>query len=85
MVVVVVGGYGGGGSGKYIYIYTHTHTVTTSGNDCCIKMGSEESHFNVSLIVRDSHKTVYTDYNILRERRAAKADLNKGPSAYLPQ
>ena len=25
----------------------------------CIKMGSDDSHFNVSLIVRDSHKTVH--------------------------
>ena len=29
------------------YIYTYRYTVTT------IKMGSDESHFNVSLIVRD--------------------------------
>ena len=45
-------------------------------------MGSDESHFNVSLIVRDrSHKTVSTDHNFWRERRA-EADSNRGPSAY---
>ena len=38
-------GYGGAGRGR---LYTYRYTVTTS-----IKMGSEESHFNVSLIVRD--------------------------------
>ena len=32
-------------------IYTYRFTVTTRMT--CIKMGSEESHFNVSLIVRD--------------------------------
>ena len=37
--------------------------------------------FNVSLIVRDSHKTVSTDHNFRRERRA-EADSKRGPSAY---
>ena len=51
-------------------------------NDSCIQMGSDESHFNASLIVRDSHKIVSTD-NFWRERRA-EADSNRGPSAYQP-
>ena len=39
-----------GGEGDYLlYLSLHFHRQ----NDCCIKMGSEESHFNVSLIVRD--------------------------------
>ena len=33
------------------YIYTYRYTVTT--RMACIKMGSDENHFNVSLIVRD--------------------------------
>ena len=33
------------------YNYTYRYTVTTRMT--CIKVGSEESHFNVSLIVRD--------------------------------
>ena len=41
-------GYGGGGGGR---VYTYRYTVTTRMT--CIKMGSDESHFNVSLIVRD--------------------------------
>ena len=32
-----------------IYLPLHCHHQ----NDSCIKMGSDESHFNVSLIVRD--------------------------------
>ena len=35
--------------GEYIYLSLHCHHQ----NDFCIKMGSDESHFNVSSIVRD--------------------------------
>ena len=35
-----------GEEGAYIYIYTYHYTVTTRMT--CIKMGSDESHFNVS-------------------------------------
>ena len=37
--------------GEYIYIYTYRYAVTTRMT--CIKMDSDESHFNVSLIGRD--------------------------------
>ena len=69
--------YGGVGRGR---VYTYRYTVMT-----CTKMGSDESHFNVPLIVRDklSHKTVSTNHNFRRERRA-EAVLNRGPSAYQP-
>ena len=44
-----------GGGGGIIYISLHCRHQ----NDFCIKMGSDESHFNVSLIVEgQSHKTV---------------------------
>ena len=42
-------GYGGGGRREIIYLSLHCH----HHNDSCIKMGSDESHFNVPLIVRD--------------------------------
>ena len=43
-------GYGGGGRKReIIYLSLHCHHQ----NDSSIKMGSDESHFNVSLIVRD--------------------------------
>ena len=45
-----VRGYGGGGRGKG-RVYTYRCTVTTVM--ICIKMDSNESHFNVSLIVRN--------------------------------
>ena len=41
-------GYGGEGRGR---LYTYRYAVTT--RTTCIKMGSDESHFNVSLTVRD--------------------------------
>ena len=46
-----MGGRGYGGGGKRDSIYTYGYTVTTRMT--CIKMGSDDSHFNVSLIVWD--------------------------------
>ena len=40
---------GGGGKREIINLSLHCHHQ----NDSCIKMGSDESHFNVSLIVKD--------------------------------
>ena len=41
-------GYGGGERGR---VHTYRYTVTTRMT--CIKMGSDQSLFNVSLVVRD--------------------------------
>ena len=38
-----------GEEGEYMYLSLHCNHQ----NDSCIKMGSDESHFNASLIVRD--------------------------------
>ena len=43
----------GGGGRDIIYLSLHCHHQ----NDFCIKAGSDESHFNVSLIVRDKIKS----------------------------
>ena len=45
-----------GGERKIIYLSLHCHHQ----NDSSIKMGSDESHFNVSLTVRDK---LSTDHN----------------------
>ena len=42
-------GYGGGGKREIIYLSLHCHHQ----NDSFVKMGSDESQFNVSLTVRD--------------------------------
>ena len=39
----------GGEEGDYVYLSLHCRHQ----NDSCIKMGSDESHFTVSLTVRD--------------------------------
>ena len=49
MVVVVVVGVWKWGKREIIYLSLHCHHQ----NDSCFKMRSDESHFNVSLIVRD--------------------------------
>ena len=51
---------GAGGGGEIVYLSLHYHHQ----NDSCMKVGSDESHFNVSLIARDSQKTVSTDHNL---------------------
>ena len=53
---------------EIIYLLLHCHCQ----NDFCIKMGSNESHFNVSVgSDGQSHKTVSTNHNLFpTERRA---------------
>ena len=68
------GGEGGVEVGKreIISLSLHSHHQ----NDSCMKIGSDESHFNVSLIVRDkATKTVSIDHNFRRKRRP-EADSN---------
>ena len=59
---------GGGrwGEREIIYLSLHCHHQT----DSCVKMGSDETHFNASLIVRDKlgHKTASTDHNLFEEK-----------------
>ena len=49
------------GKREIIYLSLNCHHQ----NDSCIKVGSDESHFTVSLILRDkvTNKTVSTDHN----------------------
>ena len=67
---------------EIIYLSLHSHHQ----NDSWIKMGSDESHFNVSVTARDKvTKTVSTDHNLSEEkRRAEAAESSRGPSAYQP-
>ena len=53
------------GEREMIYLSLHCHHQ----NDFCIKVGNDESHFNVSLFVKDT---------VTRQ----SADSNRGPSAY---
>ena len=42
----------------------HCHQNDSCSDDSCIKMGSDVSHFSVSLIVRDTVTRLSTDQNI---------------------
>ena len=74
-----VGGWGGGGEGEE-RLYTYRYTVT-------IRMTYALGWAAMRAILKfhnceaQSHKTVSTDHNFSRERRA---DSNRGPSAYQP-
>ena len=74
-----VGG-GGGGEREIIYLSQRCHHQNYS----CIKMGSDESHFNISVGSDGrSHKTVSTNHNLFEDRGEPKRyRLNRGPSAY---
>ena len=55
------------GKREIVYLSLHCHHQI----DFCIEVGSDESHFNVSYIVRDkaTTETVSADHNFWRERR----------------
>ena len=58
-----------GEEGDYILISLHCHHQ----NDFCIKMGSDESHVNVSVgSDGQSHTTVSTSYNFFEEKGEPK-------------
>ena len=57
-----------GGKRESIYLSLHCHQQ----NDFCVKMGSDESHFNVSLIVRDKVTTQCPQTTTFEEKREPK-------------
>ena len=60
-------GYRGGGRGR-LYTYRCHHQ-----NDSCIKVGSDESHFNVSVgSDGQSHRTVSTNHNLSEDKGEPK-------------
>ena len=70
---------------EIIYLSLHCHHQ----NDSCIKIGSDESHFSVSLTVRDKVKRLSTNHNFFEEKGEPKrnrteallpASLNGGPN-----
>ena len=57
------------GKREIIYLSLHCHHQ----NDFCIKVGSDKSHFNVSLgSDGQSHKTVSTNHNLSEEKGEPK-------------
>ena len=62
------------GGREIIYLSLHCHHK----NDSCIKMGSGESHLNVSLIERDKVTRQCPETTTFEE----KGEPKRGPSAY---
>ena len=57
------------GERESIYLSLHCHLQ----NDSCIKMGSDERHFNVSIKSDgQSHSTVSTNHNLFEEKGEPK-------------
>ena len=59
------------GEREIIYLSLHCHHQ----NDSCIKMGRDESHFNISAGIGSdgqSHKTVSTNHNLFEEKGEPK-------------
>ena len=63
------GGYEGGGKREIIHLSLHCHRQ----NDSCIKMGSDESYFNVLLIVRDKVTTETVHRPQLLKRKLSRS------------
>ena len=54
---------------EIVHVSLHCHHQ----NDSYITIGSDESHFNVSLIMRDkNHKTVSTNHSLFDEKGEPK-------------
>ena len=70
------------GGGKREIIYTYRYTVTTTMTPA-LRLAAMRTILMFINCQRQSHKTVSTDHNFRRERRA-EADSNRGPSAYKP-
>ena len=56
------------GKREIIYLSLHCHHQ----NDSCIKMGSDESYFNVLLVVRDKVTRLSTNHNLSEEKGEPK-------------
>ena len=63
------------GEEEIIYLSLRCHHQ----NDSCIKMGSDESHFNVSLIVRDKATRQRPQTTIFEEKGESKRTRTEVP------
>ena len=62
----------GGGGGEKGRLYTYPRLHCHHQNDSCIKMGSDETHVNVSLIVRDkvTRRCPQTTTSVLKRKES---------------
>ena len=74
-----MGGWGDGGGGR---LYTYRYIVATRMT-YALRWAAMRDILMFHNCEGQSHKTVSTDHNFRRKRRA-EADSNRGPSAYQP-
>ena len=65
---------------EIIFLSLHCHHQ----NDSCIKVGGDESNFNVSLIVKDKVTRRHPQTTTFLKKRRAEVELSQGHSAYQP-
>ena len=78
-----------GGEGEGVWRWAKREIIYVSllchhQNDSCIKMGSDESRFNVSLIVRDKVTRQCPQTTTFEEKGEPKQIRTEVPSAYQP-
>ena len=66
---------GGGVKREIIYLSLHCHHQ----NDSCIKMGGDESHFNVSLIVKDKVTRQCRQTTTFLKRKESRSGIKPRP------
>ena len=69
-----------GGKREIMYLSLHFHHQ----NDSCIKMGSDESHFNVSLIVKDKVTRQCPQTATFEKKDPKRIGTEVRPGAYQP-
>ena len=65
---------------EIIYLSLHCHHQ----NDSCIKMGSNKSHFNVSLIVRDKVTRLCPLTTTFLKRKESRSGIEPRPLCFKP-
>ena len=81
-MLLIRGGKGGGGviwRGGGERLYTYLSLRCHHQNDSCIKIGSDESHFSVSLIVRDKVTRQCAQITTFEEKGEPKRIRTKVP------
>ena len=69
-------GYGGGGGGGGKREIIHLSLYCHHQNDSCITMGSDESHFNVSVgSDGQSHKIVSTNHKLFEDEKESRSGI----------
>ena len=63
---------------EIIYLSLHCHHQ----NDSCIKMGSDDSHFNVSLIVRDKVTRPCPQTTTFLKRKKRRSGIDPRPFCF---